>query len=126
MEHLFYYSVVNIVARFRREMKPNGVKCFASGGASSGAPQQPGGRSWLRRLASLGCRCVLYRRAAPIHNPKNIGKKPSIVLLYNFINRQAAGTPKKKDKDTISLDYSSICYIASKIGWVSMKEIHKL
>ena len=28
MEHLFYYSVVNIVARFRREMKPNGVIFF--------------------------------------------------------------------------------------------------
>ena len=37
-------------------MKPNGVIFFASGGASSEAPHQPGGRFWLRRLASLGCR----------------------------------------------------------------------
>ena len=28
-----------------------------------------------------------------------------------------------KKKDTISLDYSSLCYIASRTGWVSMKGI---
>ena len=27
-----------------------------------------------------------------------------------------------KTEDTISLDYNSICYIASRIGWVSMKD----
>ena len=52
MEHLFYYSVVNIVARFGRKMKPNGVKFLTPGGASSGAPHQPGGPSWLRRAFS--------------------------------------------------------------------------
>ena len=45
----------------------------------------------------------------------NLGERP-IVILYNYINRHA-GTPNKtKTKDTISLDYSSICYIASRIG----------
>ena len=33
---------------------------------------------------------------------------------------------KTKTKDAISLDYSSICYIASRIGWMSMKGIYKL
>ena len=32
---------------------------------------------------------------------------------------------KTKTKDTMSLDYSSICYIGPRIGWVSMKEIYK-
>ena len=32
---------------------------------------------------------------------------------------------KTKTKDTISLDYSSLCYIASRIGLVSMKGIYK-
>ena len=31
---------------------------------------------------------------------------------------------KKNTGDTMSLDYSSVCNIGSRIGWVSMKEIH--
>ena len=55
---------------------------------------------------------------------ENVGEKPT-VTLYNYIDRHA-GTPNKtKTKDTISLDYSSLCYIASRIGWVSMKGIYK-
>ena len=30
-----------------------------------------------------------------------------------------------KTEDTESLDYNSICYITSRIGWVSMKRIYK-
>ena len=49
----------------------------------------------------------------------NTGEKPT-VMLYNRHGR----TPNKtKTKDTMSLDYSSICYIGSRIGWVSMKEL---
>ena len=47
----------------------------------------------------------------------HVGEKPT-VILYTYINRHA-GTPKQnKDKvhDMMSLDYSSICYIRSKIG----------
>ena len=44
-------------------------------------------------------------------------------MLYSYIDRHA-GTPNKT-KDTISLDYYSLCYIASRNGWVSMKGIYK-
>ena len=36
-------------------------------------------------------------------------------MLYNYIDRHAETPNKIKTKDTISLDYSSICYIASRI-----------
>ena len=52
----------------------------------------------------------------------HVGEKPT-VILYTYINRHA-GTPNKtKTKDTMSLEYSSVCNIGSRIGWVSMKEI---
>ena len=46
----------------------------------------------------------------------NVGEKPTAILYdYIIINRHE-GTPNKtKTKYTISLDYSSICYIASRI-----------
>ena len=71
-------------------MKPNGVIFFASGGASSEAPHQPGGRFWLRRLA-----CI----------------------LYNFINFHAKVLYKHTEY-TGSLGYNSVCYITSRIRWV--------
>ena len=47
-------------------------------------------------------------------------------MLYNYIDRHA-GTPNNTEtKHAISLDYNSICYIQSRIGWVSMKGIYKL
>ena len=39
-----------------------------------------------------------------------------------FITMQGYHT---KTEDTGSLDYNSICYITSRIGWVSMKGIYK-
>ena len=36
-------------------------------------------------------------------------------MLYNYIDRHAGIPDKTKTKDAISLDYSSICYIASRI-----------
>ena len=54
----------------------------------------------------------------------NVGEKPT-VILYTYINRHA-GTPNNTiTKGTVSLDYSSICYIGSRIVWVSRKEIFK-
>ena len=45
-------------------------------------------------------------------------------MLYTYINRHA-GTPNKtRTKNTMSLDYSLICNIGSRIGWVSIEEIH--
>ena len=54
----------------------------------------------------------------------NVGENPTVVL-YAYINRHAATPNKTKAKYTMSSDYSSICYIGSTIGWVSMKEIFK-
>ena len=42
------------------------------------------------------------------------------MILYSYINRHAGTPSKTKAKYTISLDYSSICYIGSRIGWVSV------
>ena len=52
---------------------------------------------------------------------------PLYCTLIYIINRHA-GTPNKaQTKGTMSLDYSSLYYIGSRIGWVmmSMKEIFK-
>ena len=48
--------------------------------------------------------------------------------MYNYTNNRHAGTPNKtKTGDTIiSLDYSSTCCIALRIGRVSMKRIYKV
>ena len=52
----------------------------------------------------------------------HVGEKPTVILC-TYINRHA-GTPNKtKTKDTMSVDYSSICYIGSSIGEVSMKAL---
>ena len=52
----------------------------------------------------------------------HVGEKPT-VILYTYINRHG-GTPNKtKTKDTMSLDYSSVCNIGFRVGWVSTKEI---
>ena len=46
----------------------------------------------------------------------NVGEKPT-VILYTYIINRLAGTPSQtKTDDTMSLDYSSICYIGSRIG----------
>ena len=56
----------------------------------------------------------------------NVGETPTVILYTYYINRHPAtlNRPKTK-KETLSLDYSSICYIGSRIGGVSMKEIFK-
>ena len=54
----------------------------------------------------------------------NVGEKPT-AMLYTYIDRHAGAPNKTKTKDTMSLDYSPICYSGSRIGWVSMKEIFK-
>ena len=48
----------------------------------------------------------------------NVGQKPIVILYTYYINRHA---DKRHDK----LGLHSICYIGSRIGWVSMKEIFK-
>ena len=57
-------------------------------------------------------------------NSKISGRKPPLYCTVTLmIPMQGHQT---KTEDTISLDYNSICYITSKIGWVSMKEVYKL
>ena len=51
----------------------------------------------------------------------NVGEKPTV--LYNYMDRHARTPNKTKTRDTISLDYNSLCYIASRNGWVSMKVV---
>ena len=49
----------------------------------------------------------------------NVGEEPT-VMLYTHIKSQCRDIKSKtKTKYTISLDYSSICYIGFRIGWVS-------
>ena len=59
-------------------------------------------------------------------NSKLSGRDLSLYLvLYKYIDRHARTPDKTKAKDTISLEYNSLCYIASRNGWVSMKGIYK-
>ena len=44
----------------------------------------------------------------------NVGEKPT-VILYTYINRHAGTANKTRIKDTMSLDYNSICNIGSRI-----------
>ena len=56
-----------------------------------------------------------YRTIGAWVNSKMSERNPSLYCLYSYIDRRA-GTPNKtKTKDAIILDYSSICYIASRM-----------
>ena len=50
-----------------------------------------------------------------------------IIILYKYIDRHAQTPNKTKTKDTISLNYNTLCYITpfNRNGWVSMKGIYK-
>ena len=54
----------------------------------------------------------------------HVGEKPT-ATLYTYINNHAEPPNITKTKYMISLDYSSICHIGSRIEWVSMKKIFK-
>ena len=56
-------------------------------------------------------------------NSKMSGRNPHIV--YCTIPLIAMPEYHTKTDDTGSFDYNSICYITSRIGWVSMKGIYK-
>ena len=60
-------------------------------------------------------------------NSKLSGRERPIVILYNYyyIDRHARTPNKTKTKNTISLNYNSLYYIASRNGWVSMKGVYK-
>ena len=48
----------------------------------------------------------------------DVGEKPT-VRLYTYINRYAGSPNKTKTRDTMTLDTAQVCYIWSRIGWVS-------
>ena len=47
-----------------------------------------------------------------------------MIILYNHINLHAGLTEPRNNRHK-NLGYTSICYIGSSIGWVSMKEVYK-
>ena len=55
-------------------------------------------------------------------NSKMSGRNQLVYCTIPLIAMQGYHT---KTEDTGSLDYNSICYITSRIGWVSMKGIYK-
>ena len=55
-------------------------------------------------------------------NSKMSGRNPPVYGTIPLIAMQGYQT---KTEDTISLDYNSISYITSRIGWVSIKGIFK-
>ena len=57
-------------------------------------------------------------------NSKMSGKNPLVFGTITLIAMQ--GGISHKTEDTGSLDYNSICYITSRIEWVSMKGIYKV
>ena len=52
-------------------------------------------------------------------NSKMSGRNPLVYCTISSIAMQGYHT---KTEDTGSLDYNSICYITSRIGWVSVDE----
>ena len=55
---------------------------------------------------------------------RGLGKQQNVPIYYTIplFGMQGYHT---KTEDTGSLDYNSICYITSRIGWMSMKGIYK-
>ena len=47
-------------------------------------------------------------------------------VTRGFFSTQCRDTNKIKTKHTMSLSYSSICNMGSRIGWVSLKEIYQV
>ena len=71
---------------------------------------------------------VLYLQ--PLIPPKRFDIFPPITGgcsegLYNHINLPAGLTEHRNNRHE-KLGYNSTCYIGSRIGWVSMKEVYKL
>ena len=56
-------------------------------------------------------------------NSKMSRRNPPV--YYRKIPLIAMQEYQTRTQDTISLDYNSICYITSRIGWVSMKGVYK-
>ena len=56
-------------------------------------------------------------------NSKMSGRNPLVYCTIPLIAMEGYHT---NTEDTGSLGYSSVCYITSRIGWVSMKGIFRL
>ena len=55
-------------------------------------------------------------------NSKMWGRNPLVYCTISFIAMQGYRT---NTEDTGSLGYNSVCYITSRIGWVSLKGIYR-
>ena len=52
------------------------------------------------------------------------GRNPQLYCTLKLIAMQGHQN-KTKTKDTMSLDYSSVCYIGSRVGWLLIKGLFK-
>ena len=48
-----------------------------------------------------------------------------MIIIYAHITLHAGRTKPRNNRHE-KLGYTSICYIGSRIGWVSMKEVYRL
>ena len=49
-----------------------------------------------------------------------------MIILYTHITLHAGLTKHRNNRHEKLIVYTSICYIESRIGWVSMKEVYRL
>ena len=73
---------------------------------------------------------MAFNRVIGFPDGSNIGSTVYIICIMSGRNTSlycilCRDTNKAQTKDTMRLDYSSICHNGSRIGWVSMKEIFK-
>ena len=66
-----------------------------------------------------------YKNRGAWVNSKISGRNPPVYCTIPLIATSIQRYQTKTEDTTSSLDYSSICYITSRIGWVSMKGIYK-
>ena len=98
----------------------------------------PSGQSRVYRVTQLrtdGVHCRESAGTGPVNlkvvpNECCLGRSPwtnqyAPLFLYTYIRLIAMQeNQSKRTKNTMSLDYSSVCNIGSRIGWVSMKKMY--
>ena len=49
-----------------------------------------------------------------------------MIILYAHITLHEGLTKPRNNRHEKLIEYTTICYIGSRIGWVSMKEVYRL
>ena len=49
----------------------------------------------------------------------NVGEKSTVILLYAYYIDRHAVTSKAETKNTIVLGTAQLCYVGSRVGWMS-------